>query len=218
MPVLTLLKPASRTSAGIWHILEKEEELAQMTRNPDEAGCPTVITHPLKRKQWLACRIILQHIAGMNVEVFYNENGKPMAGEAGLFISFSHSGEYAAAMIGDGIPVGIDIEVIKPRIFRVARHFLNKEELDALADESGDPARLYVYWCAKEAIFKLFGKPGTDFRNDITIHPFDYLCNVKDFAKASLRSEDQIRPCMVYYQKLGNLMIAMATTSNNIDH
>jgi phosphopantetheinyl transferase len=67
------------------------------------------------------------------------------------------------------LPVGIDIEKPVEKLGRISHRFLNEEEFN---DSMGDLRKLCIYWSGKEAIFKLNGKVGLNFKNDIRIHPF----------------------------------------------
>lgn len=69
-------------------------------------------------------------------------------------LSFSHSGAYGAAAIGER--AGIDIEV--PRVIPpgAAHLFLTDEEI-AIADQCAIDNALLHFWCAKEAAWKRHG-------------------------------------------------------------
>ena len=71
------------------------------------------------------------------------------------FVSFSHSGPWAAAAI-DARPVGIDVEVIRDVDERAARHFLTDSEAEQMR-ACTIPHRLLHFWCAKEAAWKQRG-------------------------------------------------------------
>ncbi|HWS72086.1 MAG TPA: 4'-phosphopantetheinyl transferase superfamily protein [Thermoanaerobaculia bacterium] len=69
-------------------------------------------------------------------------------------LSFSHSGRYGAAAIGER--AGIDIEV--PRVIpRGAAHLFLTEEEIAVADDCAIDNALLHFWCAKEAAWKGHG-------------------------------------------------------------
>jgi phosphopantetheinyl transferase len=68
------------------------------------------------------------------------------------FVSYSHSGRYAAAATGDE-PVGVDVQVIRDLDPRAAHLFLTGAEEAALRTCTIAHAMLH-FWCAKEAAFK----------------------------------------------------------------
>ena len=65
--------------------------------------------------------------------------------------------------------VGIDIESQERDFERAKSRFMSCEEL-ALCDKSEFAG--YV-WCAKEAMYKLYGRRGIDLSNDLQIKSFD---------------------------------------------
>jgi|GEM_PF-611209 phosphopantetheinyl transferase len=59
-----------------------------------------------------------------------------------------------------------------------------EEKRDGDREENRDEGRknphtelLYIHWCSKEALYKFYGKPTVDLKNDIYLIPFDYFCN-----------------------------------------
>jgi phosphopantetheinyl transferase len=77
-----------------------------------------------------------------------------MCGPA-LHSSLSHSGDYAAAMIGD-VPVGVDVQVVRPLSERAAHLFLSDEE-QADMERCTIANRIIHFFCAKEAAWKARG-------------------------------------------------------------
>jgi 4'-phosphopantetheinyl transferase EntD len=63
---------------------------------------------------------------------------------------------------------GIDIEKIKPRIEKVRDKFINPEE-DRLIGKERELEQLTLAWCAKEALYKLFGIRNLDFRENMQV-------------------------------------------------
>lgn len=79
--------------------------------------------------------------------------GRPMLVESPLFPSLSHSGEWAAAAIGD-VPVGVDIQLCRPLSPRVRGRIFSPEEQDWAGDDVERGMRL---WTMKEAHGKMLG-------------------------------------------------------------
>jgi 4'-phosphopantetheinyl transferase len=211
MPFIREINPAAGVRAGTWHITETEAELRSMIRLT-EAGeiLYASFRNEMRKKQWLACRALLGELLRPIVpEILYDLNGKPFLASGSHHISVSHAGEFAAAVFSGEVPVGIDIESLRDRIERVKERFINERERRFLNPECR-LEHLYIYWCGKEALYKLYGKPGVDFRNDIHIHPFDYLCNTNRTCRATLSVEGCNREHNVYYEKLGEYMVAVA--------
>ena len=79
--------------------------------------------------------------------------GRPMLCGSPLFPSLTHSGEWAAAAVAD-VPVGVDIQCIRPLSAGVLKRMFRPEELAWAGD---DPARQIRLWTMKEAYGKMLG-------------------------------------------------------------
>lgn len=104
-----------------------------------------------KEKKTVSC--MLQSLLGTDT-LDHNEAGKPFI--EGFNISISHTvskhGGYAAIMLSKNHSVGIDIEYKSQRIMKIASRFLRDDEKPVTVDDH------LVYWCAKEAVYKLFSE------------------------------------------------------------
>lgn len=155
-------------------ITEDEPTLrAGLTLTPSEQDDLNRIHHLSQRVEWLACRVAVRQLvqmrglsyAGLQKDGF----GKPhLVGLPGS-ISLSHTGGWAAAVLHRSRPVGIDIEPIRDQFRRVVPRVLSPDEL---IHADGDSGRLAVYWCAKEALYKLYGRRNLTFREHLHVEPF----------------------------------------------
>ncbi len=154
---------------ALWHITETHDALALgMTET-----WPEEITAPKKQLEWLASRMLIQHLTekvGLAFNGIYkDEFGKPFLTNHNAHISLSHSYPYVAAQLSFTTSVGIDIEQPSAKIVRVAhRVFDDAEQADAGTDE----VKNCVYWCAKEALYKWYGKRGLSFAQHLKVTPF----------------------------------------------
>jgi len=170
MPLVKSEMTGKDSAWGLWQISETEEELAYSAFE----SCPEDIIAPAKRKEFLAGRALVKALAE-KVGVQYtgirkNEHGKPYLKDLPFEISLSHSSPYVAAQIDPRSAVGIDIEQPKEKLLRVASRILStKEETDA----GDDIVKHCVYWCAKEAMYKLYGKRGLHFNSQLNLDPFE---------------------------------------------
>ena len=87
-------------------------------------------------------------------------------------ISISHSRSLATVLAAP-VPVGVDIQKIVSKIERIAHKFMNQAESESLQVPSCIP-HLHVYWGAKEALYKAYGRRQLDFKKHILIDPFSY--------------------------------------------
>ena len=101
------------------------------------------------------------------------DSGEPYLTGCDLHISISHSDEMVAGVVSH-VPVGIDIERIRPIKLSMCRHVCTPEEtayLQADTDPSErcqDPIileRFFEIWTAKEAYFKKCGTGITDLKS-----------------------------------------------------
>ncbi|WP_425276921.1 4'-phosphopantetheinyl transferase family protein [Spirosoma oryzicola] len=155
-------------------ITEDEPTLrADLTLTAPEQEDLAGISHPAQRVEWLACRVAVKSLveaqglayAGLQKD----EYGKPHLIGAPWHISLSHTGGWAAAVLHRTRPVGIDIEPIREQFRRVVPRVLSEDEISHAA---GEPNRLAVYWCAKEALYKLYGRRQLTFRDHLHVEPF----------------------------------------------
>lgn len=173
MPLISEMKPSHGVHLGIWKIAEDEDWfLAHIPLQKEERDILLQLKSPALRLQRLAYRMVLQHIVGTGVRLFYDAHRKPHLKDVPAFISVSHAGEMAAAIYSTTHPVGIDIEKVSPRIFRLSEKFLSLEECIGQADRSSAET-LTLYWSAKEALYKKDGKKGLIFKEDLRIDPFE---------------------------------------------
>ena len=210
MPFFQEINPASGIRAGIWRITETAGELLEKVRLSDsETILYGTFRHELRKKQWLAYRVLLKHLlTPLPTAIFYDLNGKPILESGSHHISVSHAGEFAAVVCSGNIPVGIDIERMKDRVERVKERFLQKNELDSIQEKTR-LEQLYVYWGGKEALYKLHGTPNVDFKNDIHIHPFDYLCNTNK-CMATLTIDGYRKDYTLKFHEIEDYMLVVA--------
>jgi phosphopantetheinyl transferase len=126
-----------------------------------------------RKIQHLAVRLLFSLMmpeANMN-DLVMADNGKPYLKGVPFHFSFSHCKGYAACAVSDHFPIGIDIEIIHPRIAKVAHKFLNDAEKAMLINLNEEDAlkQLAFFWAAKEAMYKKHEQLGIDFARDFNI-------------------------------------------------
>lgn len=157
---------------AVWYITESSGELLSFF-TPEEIAEPDFqkFTYEKRKAEWLAIRALLKQMIGSGFEISYSDEGKPiLAHPVYHHISISHSRDFAAVYIHQLQSVGIDIESINRNYASVKKRYLSVTELEH-ANE--DPLLQCIYWCAKEAIFKLVNEDGVDFRKQIQMIAFD---------------------------------------------
>jgi 4'-phosphopantetheinyl transferase len=156
---------------GVWQIDEEEESLAALVLPAD--SCPEEIANSRKRLEWLAGRALLKEMVEecglLYGGIIKDEFGKPFLKELPHHISLSNSYPYVAVQIHPEKSVGIDLEQPRPKLFSVMRRVLTDSEW---LDGANNLRKLCVYWCAKEALYKIYGKRSLVFTEQILIKPF----------------------------------------------
>ena len=176
MPLQKIERIAKNKAWGLWRITESENDLAQEVNFKGEGKPFNNATHPLKKMEWLAGRILLRQLAEyMGIAysgIFKDEWGKPHLRDFSYHISLTHSYPFLAAIVDLEAPVGIDIEMPQDKLRRIAHKFLSSTEL---ADADQDLVKLCIYWCAKETLYKIHGKKRLAFKTHLKIEPFEML-------------------------------------------
>ena len=121
-----------------------------------------------RRREHLAWRRIVRRELGARVYIDYNDVGAPVVDIENRWISVAHGGESVAVAIADK-PVGVDIESISRDFERVAPRYMTEAEI-ALSD---DKRWACFVWCAKEAMYKLYGRRGVELRGELMVDSFD---------------------------------------------
>ena len=170
MPRLKIHSLGPEQAWAVWHITETEEELSFLSLE----SCPETIVNPQKRLEWLSARALiqalLQHFGLAYQGLRKDEFGKPFLKEHAHHISLSHSYPYVAAQLDRSQLVGIDLEQPKEKLRTIAHRVFTPGEVD---DAANDLVKLCIYWCAKEALYKLYGKRNLFFTDHLRIMPFD---------------------------------------------
>ena len=162
----------SKSLIGVWQITETEEELRELASVPsDEMEEISFINSESLRKQRLAVRALLCELFGEKVYLSHHDNGKPYLENSVTNISITHTTKYVAVILNDNEDVGIDIESLSRDFSSVERKALSEDEIDDLDDEKRNE-QLAIYWCAKEAVFKLLSRYNVDFAEQIEIERF----------------------------------------------
>jgi phosphopantetheine--protein transferase-like protein len=151
---------------AIWSI----QEPASFFETDVQLAIP--IANEERRTQHLAVRLLFKLMmpeADLS-QLVMADNGKPYLIGLPFHFSFSHCKGYAACAVDDQ-PIGIDIEIIHPRIAKVAHKFLNDSEQAMIAnlDEQEQLNQLAFLWAAKEAMYKKHEQLGIDFSKDFKV-------------------------------------------------
>lgn len=171
MPLEKIVSETDRAWA-LWRISEDEATLASLLNAVE--SIPEKLTHANKRLEWMAGRVLVQNLftsMGLNFTgIAKDEHGKPFPNGYPYHMSLSHSFPYVAALIDKKGPAGIDLEQPKEKLLRVAHRIFHPLEL---SDAGNDVVKHCVYWCAKEALIKIYGKKDLFFSENLLIDSFE---------------------------------------------
>jgi 4'-phosphopantetheinyl transferase len=154
----------------VWKLEETEEELVALLPSIHDNSELEIISHPQKRREWLASRIVIRMLAEMAgvpyQGVWKDEHGKPFLIGRSNFISITHTADFVAGVIHPNTPVGIDMEKKNDKLIRIARKFLSETESSTAGNRIDD---LCLLWCSKEALFKLNGRKNISLKTNIAV-------------------------------------------------
>ncbi|WP_028376868.1 4'-phosphopantetheinyl transferase family protein [Leeuwenhoekiella sp. MAR_2009_132] len=174
MPLFKTITPNSTTQVYIWKVEEPLEVLAKSVNLTPH--CQTrfdSMKSELHRKGFLSIRHLL-HVAGYtDQDLYYTENGKPHLKD-GKHISITHSYNFTAIIVSDISEVGIDIEMQRDKILRIASRFTPLKEYKTLANDEAVVRKLTIVWGAKESLYKIYGVKGLSFLQHINVADFDF--------------------------------------------
>jgi hypothetical protein len=215
MPLILSREIESQTRLGVWKIDEEKEVLKeQAVLDFFEEEQYASFKSEIRKKQWLSYRILLKNMLSPEpVCLEYDAFGKPHLRNNRSYLSISHSGDYSAVITSNTRPVGIDIERLKDRIYRIKDRFLTIEE-DQNIGENNRLEKLYIIWGAKESLYKIYGKPDVEFQRDIFVGSFDYLCSGKGQCIAGMKTPEGLGAYNIFYERISDYMLVYALTKN----
>lgn len=123
--------------------------------------------NPKRQRELTAVRALLFCALNREIDILYDQYGKPYLADFSYHISISHTSRWVALILHTTKQVGIDIETIAERVAKVRTKFLSPAENQGILPHNY--ATLTTYWCAKEAVYKWYGKKGVDFASHLKI-------------------------------------------------
>lgn len=157
---------------GIWKMDESCEELLLLLPEDMRSGAVEYIKGIRSERrtiEWISIRILLFMLLNEEKTILNNTDGKPYLEDCSYHISISHTRNYAAVLLHESRPVGIDIEVKSERVNKVAEKFIADEEY---IDPSQKTIHQLLHWSAKESMFKLMEENEIHFKHHLHIYPF----------------------------------------------
>ncbi|MDD5572151.1 MAG: 4'-phosphopantetheinyl transferase superfamily protein [Bacteroidales bacterium] len=197
------------TRLGVWDIQESLDDLLlKINLTTYEKEIYNSFNHDLRKLHWLSARAIIKELLPHeNIEIIYNSNDKPFIKNKKYNISISHSYKKAAVIISKKYHVGIDIEKMQHKIEKLKEKFLSEKEIYDIGKEN-IYRKLYIYWGAKESLFKIYGKGNIIFAENLFIEPFEY--KEKGQISGHIILNDLKKKYRIFYEAIDDYMLVYA--------
>lgn len=172
MPLYKTIMVSPDTQVLVWKITESPDELFR-DKPLKESSRERVKGMKSEQHQrgFLSVRNLFEVLGYTDFDLHYDEFGKPHLSD-GKNISITHSYGFSAIIVGPD-NVGIDMELQRDKISKIADKFIDSEF--AFLDKSNSDyiRKLTVIWGAKEAKYKMCNSRSLSFKDNMTVHPFD---------------------------------------------
>ena len=174
MPLFKTITVNNSTKVLIWKIEESFKELSlgiNLTMENQERI--DAMKSELHQRGFLSIRHLLKKVGLTDEDVIYDEFGKPHL-KNGKYISISHSFTFTGIIVSDKVPVGIDIEMQRDKILKIAHKFTPFQEYKTIANHTALISKLTIVWGAKESLYKIYGKKKLRFLENMYIEDFKF--------------------------------------------
>lgn len=174
MPIIIEKQYTNNSFVAVWQISESHDELQAMLPSEILTDAELAsIHHPQKQIEFFCSRLTIKFLTdrlGIKyLGIRKDEYGKPYLVGSTWQFSLTHTAEYIAVVIHQSRALGIDMEQPSEKLLRIAHKFLSETERN---DADSDLDKLCIYWSAKEALYKLYGKRKVIFIDNLLIMPF----------------------------------------------
>ena len=207
MPLFREIQLDAETKLGIWEIKEEASDLKWELRwgQEDIKQFAAFANAHQRGMHWLASRVLLRRMLNTDkfIDLGRDEDGKPVLNNFPQKLSISHSGDRVAVMLSNR-ECGADIELMKPNVEIVAKKFISEEEWNCLGVDMRQE-QIYIFWCAKEALYKMYGKRKIDFRKNLYLFPFEW--QPQGIIHARIEKGSFQRELPVHFEQEDNYML-----------
>lgn len=174
MPLYNTLTVNPSITAYLWQVTESEAELSEeISLTPHCQKRIDGMKSKLHRRAFLSIRHLMAEAGYVDKDLYYDDAGKPHLKD-GNKISITHSNHYTGIIVSSDKEVGIDIEMQREKILRIAHKFTPIEEYSTIANRDALIRKLTIVWGAKEALYKIYAEPGLSFLHHIDVKDFSF--------------------------------------------
>jgi 4'-phosphopantetheinyl transferase len=207
MPLHKTINFDISTQIFVWKITESYEQLFnEVSLKDSNLRRLGGIKSQLHQRGFLSVRKLLQEAGYNDFDLYYDDFGKPHL-EDGKYISITHSYQFSAIIVSNQ-RVGIDIELQREKIIKIASKFNDDDHRFLKEDKKEDYIRkLTVIWGAKESIFKIRNERGISFKEHIKVRAFEMEDTL---AVAELHFDDIVKDFEIYFEEIENFILVYA--------
>lgn len=174
MPLYKTITVSEAIRVYIWKVEESEDELSQgIELTPECQQRLDSMKSVMHRRGFLSIRHLMAEAGYQDHDLYYDEAGKPHLKDH-CHISISHSHQFTGIIVSSKEEVGIDIEMQREKILRIANKFTPLEEYRTLANSDAVIRKLTIVWGAKEALYKIYAKKGLSFLHHVDVKDFSF--------------------------------------------
>lgn len=174
MPLYNTLTVNPSINAYLWQVTESESELSEgIALTPHCQKRMDGMKSELHRRAFLSIRHLMAEAGYVDMDLSYDADGKPHLKD-GNKISITHSNHFTGIIVSSDKEVGIDIEMQREKILRIAHKFTPIEEYSTIANRDALIRKLTIVWGAKEALYKIYAEPGLSFMHHIDVKDFSF--------------------------------------------
>lgn len=172
MPLYQSIHQEENIRIHLWKLTETEEELTSgIELKKSSVERLSSMKSEIHRRGFLSIRHLLKIEELSDYDLYYDDQGKPHL-ENDWYISITHSFEFTAIIISEKRACGIDVELQREKILRIANKFTTYSLVAHDHTDEEIIQKLTCIWGAKESIYKIYPKPGLSFLQNIDIDNF----------------------------------------------
>jgi len=210
MPLYKTIKIDPDTRVLIWKITESRDELL---RDKPLRESSRVRVNGMKSEQhqrgFLSVRNLFEELGYTDLDLYYDAFGKPHLSD-GKNISITHSYEFSAIIVGKN-NVGIDMELRREKISKIADKFIDPEFAFLDKSEPDYIRKLTVIWGVKEAKYKMCNSRSLSFKDNMTVHPFEMKAKK---GTATVTKDNFRKDFEFYFEEIEDFTLVYALEQN----
>ena len=174
MPIYKTITVSPTTKVYIWKVTEPEDQLAKNVELTQHCqNRMDGMRSEAHRRAFLSIRHLMAEAGYVDSDLYYDDFGKPHLKD-GNYISITHSHNFTGIIVSETDEVGIDIEMQRDKILRIAHKFTPIEEYKTLANAEAIMRKLTIVWGAKESLYKIYAQQGLSFLRHINVMDFTF--------------------------------------------